>query len=408
MATDEFLREYYKRFFPFDLYYRWMSYGNVEPWRFANREFAYGLPGDIFVRYRSFFDAAEMKADVVKTCPERIDIGPIYNNLPKHHNTNPLTPRERELCFDIDLSDYDDVRSCCSGAKICEKCWKLMAVAVKTIDRALRDDFGFQHLLWVFSGRRGVHCWVGDEVARQLDSTGRSAVAEYLTVVRGGAEKCKKVILPESKPIHPLISNSLKIIDSYFTKICLIDQDLLHTEAQALSILNLVGDEKLKNEMVVEVNRQCRSEEKWQAMEEVLDATMKKKTNRKFSNCLKEIKLQFLYPRLDINVTKGFNHLLKAPFCIHPGTKRVCVPFNPESVDSFTPEDVPLLDKLISERTYSSSEGTENKAAKLNNKAYYRDTSLAASIDVFEKFVLNMESSWRGKLKEIDDQRMEF
>ena len=50
--------------------------------------------------------------------------------------------------------------------------------------------------------------------------------------------------------------------------------------------------------------------------------------------------IEFETVRLDIAVSKGMNHLLKAPFVIHPKTGRVCVPFRITKVDSFDPEKV--------------------------------------------------------------------
>ena len=40
-----------------------------------------------------------------------------------------------------------------SGASICEKCWRYMTVAVKILNAALTEDFGFSNILWVYSGR---------------------------------------------------------------------------------------------------------------------------------------------------------------------------------------------------------------------------------------------------------------
>jgi DNA primase small subunit len=64
---------------------------------------------------------------------------------------------------------------------------------------------------------------------------------------------------------------------------------------------------------------------------------------------LEDIILQYTYPRLDAEVSKHRNHLLKAPFCIHPKTSRVCVPIDPAKIDDFDPSSVPTVGQLLRE-----------------------------------------------------------
>lgn len=64
---------------------------------------------------------------------------------------------------------------------------------------------------------------------------------------------------------------------------------------------------------------------------------------------MEDIVLQYTYPRLDAEVSKHRNHLLKAPFCVHPKTGRICVPLDPASIDEFDPERVPTVGQLLQE-----------------------------------------------------------
>jgi DNA primase small subunit len=81
------------------------------------------------------------------------------------------------------MSDYDPVRTCCSDADICKRCWSFISAAVRVLDTAVRDQFGYTHLLWVYSGRRGIHLWISDKEAMALTDDQCKAIVSRLTVV---------------------------------------------------------------------------------------------------------------------------------------------------------------------------------------------------------------------------------
>ena len=148
---------------------------------------------------------SSLRKDIIRLNPSRFEIGPVYTANPRDRKvlvrSTAFRPLSKELVFDIDLTDYDEIRTCCNKANICHKCWSFMTMAIKVVDVALRQDFGFEHIMWVYSGRRGAHAWISDKRARLLDDSRRKAITGYLEVIKGGAQSGKKVNV--RRPLHP-------------------------------------------------------------------------------------------------------------------------------------------------------------------------------------------------------------
>ncbi|KAM8976393.1 DNA primase small subunit [Pelodytes ibericus] len=408
-SLPDLLPLYYRRLFPFYQYYRWLNYGGVVKNYFQHREFSFTLKDDIYVRYQSFNNQSELEKEMQKMNPYKIDIGAVYSHKPSLHNSvksGTFQAQEKELVFDIDMTDYDDVRRCCSSADICKKCWTLMTIAIQILDRALAEDFGFQHRLWVYSGRRGVHCWVCDESARKLSQAERSAVAEYLSVVKGGDDTIKKVHL--SDPIHPFIRKSLKVVEKYFEQYALVEQDILENKQCWDKVLALVPDTVREN-LLREFQKARSSVERWQK----LIRNLSNSDLKKGVNAPNEIMLQYCYPRLDINVSKGLNHLLKSPFSVHPKTGRISVPIDLKKFDTFDPFAVPTISFICSELDTVKKDEEEDHSGdgepemKKRTRDYKR-TSLAPYIKVFEQFLDKLEQSRKGDLLIKSDLKKEF
>ena len=220
------MKIYYANFFPYEMYFSWLGRGEVD--QFQRREFSFTLENDVYFRFQSYKSSDELKKKLIQYCPKKIDIGAMYNVLPTEHKTaDPFFPQEKEIVFDIDMTDYDDIRTCCQEAKLCNKCWKYMIVAYKILDKILREDFGFEHILYAFSGRRGIHAWLCDERARKLKDDGRIAIANY---IKYKLANVKMDISPELKePLHPMYERAIKVCDEYFKDV-LDEQNLLNNE----------------------------------------------------------------------------------------------------------------------------------------------------------------------------------
>lgn len=121
-----------------------------------------------------------------------------------------------------------------------------------------------------------------------------------------------------------------------------------------------------------------------------------------------DIVLEYTYPRLDIEVSKHLNHLLKSPFVVHPGTGRVCVPIDTRHVGDFDPLAVPTVTELLGE----IDQWTPPEAGDLDGKSIqdWEKTSLKPYVDYFRSFVaavMKDESDIKIK-RERDTDAMAF
>lgn len=410
-----YLEIYYGKLFPFADFFKWMSYGNdgkhpgSDHSYIGRREFSFTLDNDIYLRFQSFNSLSEMESSTKEKCPFKIDIGPVYSVDPaKRHayaGANVFTPVERELVFDIDMTDYDDVRYCCSGADVCLDCWPLMTAAIKVIDTTLRDDFGFNHILWVFSGRRGVHCWVCDGKARRLSNEQRAAIADYFHLYQGNENSRKKISLT-GPVLHPFLARSyIEVLKDSFESKLLCSQKIFSTEERYEKILDMIHDESITSELRGrwQDNRRPSKNDvnlvRWEQLKNMLQSGKHKSQGMR--RHVEEIVFSFTYPRLDLEVTKHMNHLLKAPFCVHPKTGRICVPIDPERCDEFDPTTVPTVAQLLEELNAADME--------VDSETDWDRTSLGESIRFFRSAFLQpllksckeeIESSYNAKVQQ--------
>uniref|UniRef100_A0A7S4JP89 DNA primase small subunit n=1 Tax=Paramoeba aestuarina TaxID=180227 RepID=A0A7S4JP89_9EUKA len=114
----------------------------------------------------------------------------------------------------------------------------------------------------------------------------------------------------------------------------------------------------------------------------------------------KEIAFQYSYPRLDVAVSKGLNHLLKSPFCAHPKTGKICVPIDPMNCEKFSPKKVPTLSDLVEDIDRLGREREKEGGGKERDKEKgWKGTRLQPYVKFFQNsFLIPMQKEIRASL----------
>ena len=122
-----------------------------------------------------------------------------------------------------------------------------------------------------------------------------------------------------------------------------------------------------------------------------------------------------MYPRLDIEVSKHLNHLLKSPFCVHPGTGilsnqdyfltyylgRICVPIDSSDPAAFDPLAVPTVTELLGQ--IDSWENNQEAHSK-DRISDWEKTSLKGYIRYFKQYVDRVMAEERDVKKEREEE----
>jgi DNA primase small subunit len=236
------------------------------------------------------------------------------------------------------------------------------------------------------------------------------------TQVNLGTDKNNRVEI--YSPLHPALSRAYTVLEPMFIQdiIPYNGHGILATEESWTELLDTLPSQasSVKDALLKKWKRDASSPgEKWVELKRYLDVLIGKSESEKKSKLAKSMTaaektqvelwpiatvFKYTYPRLDINVSKMQNHLLKSPFCVHPKTGRVCVPIDIHKVDEFNPFEVPTLPQLIEE--------LDGYEAQQQDDAVEHDWQKTSLKECYERFQRNfLVPMWRNLRRAERDQQ---
>ena len=191
LINSQTLNLYYNNCFPFEHVFNWLTYNNTV--NLKNREIALSINDEenecdyITRRIQIYQSAIAFKREIKKKLPYRIDIAGLYcipANKKFHNAINDDVPIIfKEVVFDIDMEPPTDKKQLLQY-------WKQLKSFMVTLNNDLRNNFGFTNLLFVFSGKKGFHCWICERKSLEYCQNGRNVISDYFKSKFSGYLDC--------------------------------------------------------------------------------------------------------------------------------------------------------------------------------------------------------------------------
>ena len=338
--------EYYCRHFPFAAL-ELLSTIHGDP--LCNREFA--IEGAYYKRYVEAKSERALRAAVLEmTSLKSIHIGPVCTERVSLVRRGLATPVRKEFVVDIDLTDYDflslttrdDEGNEVVDLEACDAAWPFAAIGIFLLRWMLREQFGYERFMVVYSGRRGAHLWVLDERAMSATDEVRASVASSvnLELTKGNTRATSRMLaFVDTYQLWDVVEHAFVDLvvegdhfDNYGNLESFVDRlDLKHDGARNL------GEDA------------CNAgtpSEAWACIQRVVASIAKQLKQEWVADRLRETMLAYVWPRIDFNVSKATNHLIKCPYVAHPKTGRIAVPIDPDDYWRFDPRKAPSLANL--------------------------------------------------------------
>ena len=325
-----------------------------------NFEFAFECQslesGETFMkRFQSFGDADSLAGGIRLICKRahllKLHVGACWKGVPSKvvkvddpttHDLDRPRPNRAPLRIDIDLTDYTQLEVDKNDLEANDLHWPVLDLAITVTKRALRECFGLDEVLCFYSGRRGVHLWVLDERAWEMNDEARAAVIDFMSCPLDEHGVVKDSFLGRTPLFVEMYQE--EILPAFEDMMRNSDMDLF-TTAVAIGrferVLNLTHPE------IRHVFRQLKMAGRESAVYKFkwLNDAVERLASKHPSKCgwmrrrVRAGILSLLWPRFDKGASSKLDHLMKAPFSVHSGTTRLAVPLR-DDLSNFWPGDV--------------------------------------------------------------------